>query len=501
MRKADLWFLVGVALILLAILMFWGVVRAAPSYSNVGQNLTYVPMGDSIELRAKWTPTKYYYDVSVGVYVDYLDVSSQDGDPKGIAFNNNGTKLYIAADGGDKILEYNLSTPYDITTAVYNDYLSVGIYPRDIAFNNNGTKLYVVRQTAPGSVIEEYNLSTPYDISTGVYNDALDVSSQDSGMEGMAFNNNGTKLYMIGNGNDRVYEYNLSTPYDISTGVYNDYFSVSSWDTLVSGMAFNNDGTKLYVIGYASDKVHEFNLSTPYDISTAVHNDYLYVGSQESSPQGMAFDDDGSELYVVGDSGDKVYRYSLGCLDVATLSVNITGSWQSVDTIDLGDSDVAKWSNFSYTPTTCNKIIKWKITANDSSSESNTTTIGTFYVMPYIYSGAGLNATCTNKHNATITPSTTGDINATFLAPYFVRNATFKECSYEITEDADRIKITNASEYCNITVINLEAKSGTSFYLQESTGLSAYPPPNLPSAIAAAGLVIIVIYTITTRRR
>jgi len=95
MRKADLWFLVGVALILLAILMFWGVVRAAPSYSNVGQNLTYIGMNESIELRAKWTPETTPYDISNGVYIDYLSVGAQDGSPTGIAFNNDGSKLYM----------------------------------------------------------------------------------------------------------------------------------------------------------------------------------------------------------------------------------------------------------------------------------------------------------------------------------------------------------------------------------------------------------------------
>jgi len=506
MRKADLWFLVGVALILLAILMFWGVVRAAPSYSNVGQNLTYVGMNESIELRAKWTPGPNYYDVSEGVYIDYLNVSAA-GIPDGAAFNDDGTKFYTTIwTSADKfVYEYNLSTPYDISTGVYNDYLNITAQdtsPQGLAFNNNGTKLYVVGEG--NDRVYEYNLSTPYDISTGVYNDYLNVSAQDTYPRGIAFNDDGTKLYVVGSANDKVYEYNLSTPYDISTGVYNDYLDVSAHGHPY-GIAFNNNGTKLYVVhiySVSQSFVCEYNLSVPYDISTGVYNDCLDVSAQDTVPLDLGFNNDGSKLYVVGTNTLCIYEYELRQkLDKAVLYVNLTGSYQAVDTVDLGDSKLATWSNFSYTPTTCNKVVGWKITANDSSATSNTTTIGTFYVMPYIYSGAGLNATCTNKHNATITPSTTGDINATFLAPYFVRNATFKECSYEITEDADRIKITNTSEYCNITVINLEAESGTSFYLQESTELRAYPPPNLPSTIAAAGLIIIVIYTITTRRR
>jgi len=52
------------------------------------------------------------------------------------------------------------------------------------------------------------------------------------------------------------------------------------------------------------------------------------------------------------------------------------------------------------------------------------------------------------------------------------------ECSYEITEEADNIEITNTSEYCNITVTNLKAENGVSFYLQDSTKLTLNSPSN-----------------------
>jgi len=510
MKRRDIWFVVGVLLVLLGILMFIGVVKAAPIYSDVGQNLTYVPMGDSIELRAKWTPAPGPYDVSGGVYVDSLDVSSQTTVPTGIAFNNDGTKLYITGFGTyDRVYEYNLSTPYDISTAVYNDYLDVGsqdAFPSGLAFNNDGTKLYVIGYE--NDCVYEYSLSTPYDVSTGVYNDCLNISAQEDYGNGLAFNNDGTKLYVVGYAGDKVYEYSLSTPYDVSTGVYNDCLDVSSQDTEPRGIAFNNDGTKLYIMGNANDKVYEYILSTPYDISTAVYNDYLDVSSQDTEGNDIAFNDDGTKLYMIGNGGDKVYEYNLiAALDTAILYINLTGSFQAVDTIDLGDAVTATWSNFSYTtPNECDKAIQWKIWANDSTGTSNETTIGTFYVMPYLYSTSDSNIissidSCSSKHNATITPTGSGNVNLTFYMPYFVRNATFKECNYEVTEDADRVKITNTSEYCSIVVTNLDAESGTSFYVKESTGLRAFPPSNLPAAVASAGLVIIVIYSIVTRKR
>jgi len=512
MKRRDIWFVVGVLLVLLGILMFIGVVKAAPSYSDVSSNLTYVPMGDSVELRTKWTPGDAPYDVSTGVYNDYLSTDATYGNPMGIAFNDDGTKLYIAtrdiaAERG-YVMEYNLPTPYDVSTGSFNDVLEVTnqtYWPVGIAFNDDGTKLYVAGYV--NARIFEYNLSTPYDVSTGVYNDYLNVSAQTSYPTGIAFNNDGTKLYVAGFDNAYIFEYNLSTPYDISTGVYVDYLNISAQSEYPMCIGFNNNGTKLFVVNRRDPpEVLEYILSAPYDVSTGVYNDYLNISSQVGYAEGIAFNNDGAKLYI-SEEDYKVHEYNLtGKLDTAILYVNVTGSYQAVDTIDLGDSLTPKWSNFSYTPTTCNKVVGWKITANDSSGASNTTTIGTFYVMPYLYSTSDSSiissiASCSSKHNATITPTGSGDVNLTFYMPYFVRNATFKECNYEVTEDADRVKISPSTEYCAVYVTNLEAESGTTFYVKESTGIKAFPPSNLPAAVASAGLVIIVIYSIVTRKR
>ena len=54
-------------------------------------------------------------------------------------------------------------------------------------------------------------------------------------------------------GND-VNEYNLSTAFDLSTASYvHRTFSVA--ETNPSGMSFNNDGTKMFIIGIIGDYV------------------------------------------------------------------------------------------------------------------------------------------------------------------------------------------------------------------------------------------------------
>ena len=62
----------------------------------------------------------------------------------------------------------------------------------------------------------------------------LDISSEEKKAFGVTFNNDGTKMFMVGetSGNDGVaddvHEYVLSTPYDISTATFRVGFSTLS---------------------------------------------------------------------------------------------------------------------------------------------------------------------------------------------------------------------------------------------------------------------------------
>ena len=52
--------------------------------------------------------------------------------------------------------------------------------------------------------------------------------------------------------------------------------------------------------------------ATAWDVSTASYdNKYKSVNSEESTPLSVAFKSDGSKMYIVGYSSDRVYQYSL----------------------------------------------------------------------------------------------------------------------------------------------------------------------------------------------
>jgi DNA-binding beta-propeller fold protein YncE len=256
------------------------------------------------------------YDVSTASYSSTsFSVSSEDTDPRGIAFNNDGTKMYIVGDAGNNVNEYNLSTAFDISTAVYSQNFSVATRstnPEGIFFKPDGTKMYIASESS--NSILAYNLSTAFDISTATFDNDTSVSSFETGVSGVALNNDGTKLYFVGYNTDTVYQFALSTAYDVSTrgGSAEQTFSVASQENTPHDIVFNPDGSKMFIVGHSGDDINEYTLSTPFDISTATFVDSFSVTSQETNPTAMAFNNDGSKMFVVGNSSDAVYEYNVG---------------------------------------------------------------------------------------------------------------------------------------------------------------------------------------------
>jgi len=257
---------------------------------------------------------------AAGVFVDSFDISDEELIPTGLAFNNDGTKMFVMGKDGDDINEYTLSTAFDVSTAAYagdDERFDVSDEITDsggLAFNNDGTKMFLVG--AAGDNIYEYTLSTAFDVSTASYagdSERFSFSSQENKPGELVFNNDGTKMFLTGNGGDDVNEYTLSTAFDVSTASFVDSFLVRGEESDPRGLAFNNDGTKMFVTGFNGDAVNEYTLSTAFDVSTATFLDSLNVRSEDTVPSSLKFNSDGTKMFVLGQNGDDVNEYTLIC--------------------------------------------------------------------------------------------------------------------------------------------------------------------------------------------
>ena len=242
-------------------------------------------------------------------YVDSINVyilsGYQGGYPQDIKFNNDGTKMFVVGDNSNAIREYHLTTGFDISTASYDSLFSVNSQdtnPRGLAFNNDGTKMFVAGWS--NQRVFEYHLTTGFDISTASYDSNLSISSNASGSKGLAFNSDGTKMFVnCDNSSDEVVEYTLSTGFDVSTASYDSSFVTQSQDTSPQGLAFSNDGKKMFVAGDTGDDINEYTLSTGFDVSTASFVGSFDVSSQGTTPTGITFNNDGTKMFITDQSG------------------------------------------------------------------------------------------------------------------------------------------------------------------------------------------------------
>jgi DNA-binding beta-propeller fold protein YncE len=257
------------------------------------------------------------WNVDTAVYDEkFKSVEGEDSAPFGISFKPDGTKMYVVGDTNNTIYQYSLSAEWDVSTAVYEDkYVDIDSQdtsPRDVAFNPDGTKMYVAGKA--NKMIFQHALSIPWDISTATYEDKFkSVDSEDSSPAGIIFSPDGTKMYIMGYNEAKVFQYSLSTAWDITTATYTGkYKSVDSQELLPRSVAFNPDGTKMYIVGNANDTVYQYTLSVAWDISTATYAERSkYVEDEDTLPFGLSFKSDGTKMYIMGYLSKKVYQYSL----------------------------------------------------------------------------------------------------------------------------------------------------------------------------------------------
>jgi len=279
-----------------------------------------------------------FADISTWAYDSVsFSIATEEGTPRDVFFKDDGLRMYIIGNASDKVHSYTLSTAWDLSTASYDSksfsVASQAGLPRGIAFKSDGTKFYVVGATS--DAVFQYSLSTAWDVSTGTYDSvSLSVSGQDTGPSDIFFKPDGTKMFILGTTGRDINEYNLSTAWDLSTASYSQVSSsISTYEDAPNGMFFKSDGLKLYIIGGNGDEVNEFSLSAAWDVSTISHVGLFSVASQETNPLGFTFKPDGTKMYIVGNINDNIYQYS-------------TGSTVTTNTLDLSTGSV-----FEITPT------------------------------------------------------------------------------------------------------------------------------------------------------
>jgi hypothetical protein len=171
----------------------------------------------------------------------------------------------------------------------------------------NGLYLFAVDTT--WDYIRRYDFGTAWDLSTlsttMTSNQQLSVGGQDGGMVDVAFNPTGTKMYVAGQDNDHVYQYNLSTAWDLTTASYNSPLNVQGSSRVnggFNGLFVTPDGTKMYTVCRNTQRVARWNFPSNQQVASASFDSAHWVGGQNGYPFDIAWTPDGSAMYLSGNN-------------------------------------------------------------------------------------------------------------------------------------------------------------------------------------------------------
>jgi len=258
-----------------------------------------------------------WYALSSAVYASKSKaVWTEDTSPYWVFLKPDWTKMYVIWIANDTIYQYTLSTAYDVSTASYDSksfsVTSQEWLPTWLFFSTDWTKAYTVWEWSDS--VFQYTLSTAWDISTASYSSkSFSVSWQDSQPYWVFFKSDWLKMYVAWRSWDNVFQYTLSTAWDVSTASYDSKsLSTSSEEISLQSVYISDDWLQLFAIWSTNKTVFQYNLTTAFDVSTWSYSWISFlVSSEDSAPNSLTFSNGWLKMYVSWNTNNTIYEYDL----------------------------------------------------------------------------------------------------------------------------------------------------------------------------------------------
>ena len=230
-----------------------------------------------------------------------------------------GTITFRASDGINiagsvQSFSLNFITSIDITGTftVSSNTLDIGITADDIEFKSDGTKMWALGNAGG---IRQYSLSVPWDLSSATQDSlsSFSWSHPNQYPQGIAVTADGTSAIILDEGSGgRVYQYDMSTPYDMNTATYNTSRGEVNFGlghlgqtNSESGQArWYDDGRILLLYGRSRSIWSVIDCSAnPYSLTGAVMLETTMLRDYDAGSYGSAagiFSSDGTIIDMLG---------------------------------------------------------------------------------------------------------------------------------------------------------------------------------------------------------
>jgi len=245
-----------------------------------------------------------------------LNIKYFDNSATGFVINSDFSKIYICGDSTNKIYQFSLEVPGDIETLKYDnkffDISSFSTYPGGIWVNPEESLIFFLDTAS--KLLFKLSLSTPGDISTAsLVGSGLDVSNGGHNIGDIFFLSDGYSFLTTDLNDLKMYRWNLTTAFDITTAtITSDFLDFSSVVSVPLFFTFNSSGKTLFVLDPNSEEIIIYSLSTAFDITTAIYTGFKYnkygYGTYAVQIKCSPFDDC---IYVIDTGTDQILEFQI----------------------------------------------------------------------------------------------------------------------------------------------------------------------------------------------
>lgn len=274
-----------------------------------------------------------YYDIRNLIADNVTSVDLSNDSVYSFKFADNGNLLFILNYSTETVTKYELTIPYDITTT-FNPITSPTLATyfsniSDFYLSPDGNKIFII--AIGGTSIATFNTTIPWDVSNYIAITNTGIPSMLSAMASFTFSQDGNYFYILEyglTGNDSLYQYSLSVPFDLTSTIqlvhkFADFGNIT--DT-VAKVRISPDGRYIFISNRTTNfvELRKYKLDTPYMIATMRIEDInKNINGVIANTFSFEFNPNGTKFYRLASSGGIIDVYSSSNINIDS-SANIT---------------------------------------------------------------------------------------------------------------------------------------------------------------------------------
>lgn len=260
-----------------------------------------------------------------------LKAASIDNAINAVRFNTAGTRMFLLGNTFNKVYQFDLTVPWELSSAVYNNgfyqMASSTVNVQSMDFKSDGTRMIILSVNASERNFYYYSLSTPWDVTTATpigtkaWDSGIGASGEIVGLRVAAANN---KFFVSVSNNtgftnqNRIWTVNITSldAWNPSAGWSKQaYDYVFGTFTDPRDLDFSADGTKMFVASRGAGAIAGYNLGTAWTLASGAQTYQAAYNKSTSNDDALIstleYNPTGTRLYVAGTQKNTVAQYNM----------------------------------------------------------------------------------------------------------------------------------------------------------------------------------------------